>query len=227
MISNGAATAELRKDVQGAVQGISQQVGATPTASPDPEIQSIRSRLEEIDRKSEDIAKTVTDRSNEVFQRAEALVGALQIEEVHRHLMILDATLSQAASQLGSRSDEFDRRIAVIDQRLNHANGGNGTNHHGTSTDHSRGHLDGPTGGAYSEARHEAPSRYNFPRPGLDASPTPSFVQYYPNLGVPRQDMPAQGSGLQSSPQDAQSGVHTRTDRRPIFDKVASSDIKK
>ena len=36
-----------------------------------------RFRLEEIDRKSEHIAKTVTDRSNEVFQRDEAFVGAL------------------------------------------------------------------------------------------------------------------------------------------------------
>ena len=45
VISNGAATAELRKDVQEAVHGISQQVGATPTAPPDPDIQSIRSRL--------------------------------------------------------------------------------------------------------------------------------------------------------------------------------------
>ena len=44
VISNGDATAELRKDVQGAVHGISQQVGATPTASSDPEIQSLRAR---------------------------------------------------------------------------------------------------------------------------------------------------------------------------------------
>ena len=86
------------------------------------EIQVIRSRLEEIDHKSEHIAKTVIDRSNEVLQRAEALVGALRIDEVHRHLQTRDATLSQAASQLGSRSDEFDRRITGIDQRLNHAN---------------------------------------------------------------------------------------------------------
>ena len=101
VISNGEATAELRKDAQGAVQGISQQVGATPTASSDPEIQSLRSRIEEVDRKSEHISKAVTDRCNEVLQRAEALVGSLRIEEVHRHLMTLDATLSQAASQLG------------------------------------------------------------------------------------------------------------------------------
>ena len=68
VISNSTATAELRKDVQGAVHGISQQVGASPTVSSDPEIQSLRSKLEEIYRK-------FTDRSNEVFQRAEALVG--------------------------------------------------------------------------------------------------------------------------------------------------------
>ena len=73
VISNGAAIAELRKDVQGAVQGISQQVGATTitAAKSDPEIQALRTAfwtdLEELERK-------FIDRSNETLQRAEALV---------------------------------------------------------------------------------------------------------------------------------------------------------
>ena len=133
-------------------------------------------------------------------------MGSLRIAEVHRHLLTLAAALSQAASQLGSRADEFDRRVTVLDQRLNNAIGGNSINHLGGSSGNGTGHLGGPTSGAYSEARPETPSRYNFRRSGLDASPTPSFVLSYPNLGIPGQEMPAQGLGPLSSPHDAQSG---------------------
>ena len=42
---------------------------------PKPQMQTMRSKLEELDRRNEHVIKTVIDRSNEVLQRTEALVG--------------------------------------------------------------------------------------------------------------------------------------------------------
>ena len=234
VLSNSTAIAELRRDVQGAVHGISQQVGATPTSTPMtplyPEMQSLRIQIEEhVRTKREGIYLKFTNQNNDILQRTQAMVASLRIDEVHRHLLNLDSTLSQTAAQLGSRSDEFDRRIAGIDQRLNLLGGPTGTTHLGPNgvtqrIDTNNGLLGGPTGATHSEP----PSQYNFPRPGADASPTPSFTQTYPNLGGPRQDSPLLGQNYQQTPPDVQSNFQTRIDRRPIFDdKIASSDMMK
>ena len=83
--------------------------GGTPESS---EMQAVRSKFEELDRRNEHVVKTVAERRSGVLQRAEALVGSLRIEEVHRHLSNLESTLSHTAAILSSRADEFDQRIA-------------------------------------------------------------------------------------------------------------------
>ena len=116
VIANGAATVELRGDVQAAVHGLAQHPSlatGTGAAAPDnSELQIMRSKLEELGRRNEQVVKTVVGCSNEVLQRAEALVGSLRIDEVHRHLSNLDSTLSHTAALLSSRADESDQRIA-------------------------------------------------------------------------------------------------------------------
>ena len=104
MIANKTAVEELRKDMQGAVHGISQQVGSSGPASAKPdssETQAMRAKLEEVHTK-------YNQRCDDVLQRAQSVVESLRITDVHRQLGNLDATLSQVASQLGSRSDDFD-----------------------------------------------------------------------------------------------------------------------
>ena len=64
------------------------------------------------------------------------------------------------------------------------------------------------------------PGPYNFPRPGQDTSPTPSFAQTYPNLGMPRQDMPPTEPNFQRTPYDAQSNFQVRIDDPSLTTKL-------
>ena len=75
-------------------------------------MQAIRFKLEELDRRNKHVVKTVSERTNEVLHRADALVGSLRIEEVHRHLSNLNSTLIHTAVLFSSRADESDQRIA-------------------------------------------------------------------------------------------------------------------
>ena len=83
VIANGAATAELRGEVQAAVYRLAQHpnlttvTGAAAAAPEASEMQAVRSKLEEFDRRNEHVVKTVAESSNEFLQRAEALLGSL------------------------------------------------------------------------------------------------------------------------------------------------------
>ena len=92
---NGAATTELRANVQAAVGAVAQHpslasaTGAAPVGAS--EMQSVRHKLDEVSNRTEHDLKTVQTRSDEVMQRTESLVASLRIDEVHRHLCNLDA----------------------------------------------------------------------------------------------------------------------------------------
>ena len=76
-------------------------------------------KLEELNSRSEHDIKAVKTRTDEILQRAEAVVSLLRIDEVHRHVSNLDATPSQTVALLGARADDSDQRIAGFEHQLN------------------------------------------------------------------------------------------------------------
>ena len=104
-------------------------------------------KLDEFGTTSAHDIEAVRNRSNEIMQSAEVLLGSLRIEPVHQQLAILDHMIAHATAALGSRADDSDRRIGELCARLG-----------SISASQRYSGMHGET-----EVRRETPGGFNFP----------------------------------------------------------------